>query len=109
MEHGAFWIPSWLKAIDFAAGALARGARVGDLPSDLARERIRVSPFAGEPVGWIIENSGPEMIVFATDFPHPEGGTDPIAKFEATMTECSEATMAAFYRGNIAGFIGLGP
>jgi predicted TIM-barrel fold metal-dependent hydrolase len=107
MEHGAFWIPSWLKAIDFAAGALARGARQDTRPSDLARERIRVSPFAGEPVGWIIENSGPEMIVFATDFPHPEGGTDPIAKFEATMTECSEATMAAFYRDNIAGFIGL--
>ena len=108
MEHGGFWVPSWLKAIDFAAGALARGTREGGPPSDLARERIRVSPFAGEPVGWIIDNVGSEMIVFASDFPHPEGGTDPIAKFEATMTECSDATMAAFYRGNMAAFMGLG-
>jgi predicted TIM-barrel fold metal-dependent hydrolase len=107
MEHGAFWVPSWLKAIDFGASALARGAQPGGPPSDLARDRIRVSPFAGEPVGWIIDNVGPEMIVFATDFPHPEGGSDPIAKFEATMTDCSAATMAAFYRGNMAAFMGL--
>ena len=109
MEHGAFWVPSWLRAMDFAAGALRRGANPDALPSKLARERIRVSPFAGEPVGWIVDNVGPEMIVFATDFPHPEGGSDPIAKFEATMTDCSEATMAAFYRGNMAAFMGLAP
>ena len=109
MEHGAFWVPSWLKAIDFAAGALVRGAREGILPSDIVRERIRVSPFAGEPVGWIIENAGPELIVFASDFPHPEGGSDPIAKFEASMTDCNDATLAAFYRGNIAEFMGLAP
>jgi predicted TIM-barrel fold metal-dependent hydrolase len=60
-------------------------------------------------VGWIIENTGPEMIVFASDFPHPEGGSDPIAKFEASMTDCNEATRAAFYRDNIAEFMGLAP
>jgi hypothetical protein len=29
------------------------------------------------------------------------------AKFEATMTDCSPATMAAFYRGKMAAFMGL--
>ena len=29
------------------------------------------------------------------------------AKFEATMADCSPATMAAFYRGNMAAFMGL--
>jgi len=108
MEHGGFWLPSWLKAIDFAAGALVRGADAGVLPSDIARERIRVSPFAGEPVGWIIDNVGPELLVFASDFPHPEGTSDPIGKFEASMTDCDAATLQAFYRGNMAALMGLG-
>ena len=61
----------------------------------------------GEPVGWIIENVGPEMLVFASDFPHPEGTSDPIRKFEATMSGCDAETLAAFYRGNIASFMRL--
>ncbi|MFP8874513.1 MAG: amidohydrolase family protein [Myxococcota bacterium] len=107
MEHGAFWVPSWLKAIDFAGAALPRGAQRDALPSQTVRERIRISPFAGESVGWIIENVGPELLVFASDFPHPEGTSDPIGKFEASMTACDESTMKAFYRGNMAAMMGL--
>jgi predicted TIM-barrel fold metal-dependent hydrolase len=108
MEHGAFWLPSWLRAMDFGARALGRSARWDESPpSELVRSRLRVSPFAGEPVGWIIENVGPEILVFASDFPHPEGTSDPIGKFEATMTECDAATMQAFYRDNMAALMGL--
>lgn len=109
MEHGAFWLPSWLRALDFAGGVGSRLSGEGgrQRPSDIARSRIRVSPFAGEPVGWIIDNVGPEMLVFASDFPHPEGTSDPIRKFEATMEQCDDATMTAFYRGNMAAFMGL--
>ena len=107
MEHGAFWVPSWLAALDFGGSALARLIGHHGRPSDTARERLRFSPFAGEPVGWIIDNIGPEMLVFASDFPHPEGTSDPIGKFEATMTDCDAATMQAFYRGNMAALMGL--
>ena len=109
MEHGGFWVPSWLKALDFAGGALARGSQRDTTPSQTVRERIRVSPFAGEPVGWIIENVGSELLVFASDFPHPEGTSDPIGKFEATMTHCDALTMKAFYRDNMATLMGLTP
>ena len=109
MEHGGFWVPSWLKALDFAGGALARGSQRDAIPSQTVRERIRVSPFAGEPVGWIIENVGSELLVFASDFPHPEGTSDPIGKFEATMTNCDTSTMKAFYRDNMATLMGLAP
>ena len=30
-----------------------------------------------------------------------------VAMFEAKMTDCSAATMAAFYRGSMAAFMGL--
>jgi uncharacterized protein len=107
MEHAGSWLPSWLKSLDYTAGLFKRQRKFNELPSDTARQRIKVSPFAGEPVGWIIDNVGPEMLVFASDYPHPEGTADPIGKFEASMGECDTNTMDAFYYGNMADLMGL--
>ena len=62
---------------------------------------------SGEPVEWIMDNSSPNMLVFASDYPHPEGTSDPIKKFEATMGNCDSDTMEAFYYGNMAELMGL--
>ena len=67
---------------------------------------MRFAPFAGEPVGWIIEQLGPDMLCFASDYPHPEGSRDPIGKFEATMEGVDQAGLDAFYAGNIDAFLG---
>jgi predicted TIM-barrel fold metal-dependent hydrolase len=107
MEHGAFWVPSWLRALDFTGESLKRIAPLENRPSETVRERLKFSPFAGEPVGWIIDNVGPELLVFASDYPHPEGTSDPIRKFEATMKECDQKTLDAFYYGNMAEMLGL--
>jgi len=107
MEHGAFWLPSWLKALDYTASLFKRKREFSDLPSKVAKKHIKVSPFAGEPLGWIIENVGPDMLVYASDYPHPEGTSDPIGKFEATMTECDQETMDAFYHGNMEEIMGI--
>ena len=107
MEHGAFWLPSWLKALDYTASLFKRKREFKELPSETAKKHIKVSPFAGEPVGWIIENVGREMLVYASDYPHPEGTSDPIRKFEATMTGCDEETMKAFYHGNMENLMGI--
>jgi predicted TIM-barrel fold metal-dependent hydrolase len=107
MEHGATWVPSWLRTLDFAARALKSAGPGMKKPSDVIRQRVKFAPFAGEPVGWIIDQVGPEMLVYASDYPHPEGTRDPIGKFEAEMTECDEATMHAFYYGNMASVMGL--
>lgn len=68
---------------------------------------IIVSPFPGEPLDWIIANTGPEMLVYASDYPHPEGTSDPIHKFEAKMGCCAKATMDAFYHGNMEQLMGI--
>jgi len=67
---------------------------------------VRVAPFAGEPVGWLIEQLGPDMLCFASDYPHPEGTRDPIGKFEATMEGIDPAARAAFFAGNSESFLG---
>ncbi len=73
---------------------------------DVARERVRFAPFAGEPIGWLIEQLGPEMLCFASDYPHPEGSSDPIRKFEATMENVDSTAVEAFYAGNVERFLG---
>lgn len=102
MEHGALWLPGWMKMIDFTANVFKRLRKFDEMPSMTARRHIKVAPFAGEPVGWVIDQVGPEMLVFASDYPHPEGSGDPIMKFEDTMTNCDQKTMDAFYFNNMA-------
>ena len=110
LEHGAVWLPSWLKALDTAVSTFRRlqpQLAERDLPSETIRKRMKFAPFAGEPVGWIIEQIGPDTLVYGSDYPHPEGTSNPIKRFEATMSECDQATMDAFYHGNMQEVMGL--
>ena len=61
----------------------------------------------GEPVGALIEASGEDLLMFSSDYPHPEGGTDPIAKFEAAMKESSQVAERKFYSGNFAALMDM--
>ena len=110
MEHGAVWLPSWLQSIDMAIRSFGKLQpqlkRLEMLPSEYVKRQMKFSPFAGEPLGWIIENVGPELLVFGSDYPHPEGTSDPIGRFEATMEGCSPSTMDAFYHGNMLAVMG---
>jgi hypothetical protein len=50
----------------------------------------------------MIQQAGPELFMFSTDYPHPEGGKDPLAKFEGAMEMTGEAERARFYHDNMA-------
>ena len=107
MEHAATWIPSWLQQMDFTAHLMKRKRQFSVPPSETAKRHIKVSPFPDEPVGWIIENIGPDMLVFASDYPHPEGTGNPIGKFERNMPDCDQQTMDKFYHGNVLELMNL--
>ena len=57
----------------------------------------------------MIEQAGVELFMFSTDYPHPEGGRDPIAKFEETLTDTSTADQERFYSTNMAELLGRVP
>ena len=105
MEFGAVWVPSWLQSMDvgldvfkvFQPHLLERNMPA----SQTAKERIKVAPFAGEPLGWITEQVGKDMLVFASDYPHPEGTRDPIAKFEKALEGHDQDVLDAFYHKNM--------
>ena len=50
---------------------------------------------------------GRDLLVFASDYPHPEGTSDPIGKFEKTMPDCTQDDMDKFYYRNMEDVLGV--
>jgi uncharacterized protein len=105
IEQGAGWVVSWMRHLDHAQRAFrfteAPLRRLQAPPSDYVRRHLKFTPFPGEPVGWMIEQAGPELFMFSTDYPHPEGGRDPLAKFAKALASTSPADQERFYAGNL--------
>jgi predicted TIM-barrel fold metal-dependent hydrolase len=110
IEQGAIWLPSWMRQMEAAFEAFARHEeRLRALslrPSEYVRRQIRATPYPTEDVGWIIEQAGPEVCLFSSDYPHVEGGRRPIERFEAFLTGTSEAAKQAFYTENFLDLMG---
>jgi uncharacterized protein len=105
VEEGALWVVPWLRRLDRAMQFAKTEAPLRELtrqPSEYVHDHLRFTPFAGEPVGWMIEQAGDDLFMFSSDYPHPEGTKDPVARFESTMDTADEAVLDAFYRGNFA-------
>lgn len=63
-----------------------------------------MSLFPYEDVGWLIEQAGAEIFMFPSDYPHPEGGRDPIDRLDESLEAGSVAAAARerFYHGDFA-------
>ncbi len=110
IEQGASWLPSWMRYMDSAFEAFRkREERLQKLslrPSDYVKRQVRVTPYPSEDVGWIIENSGDGVCLFSSDYPHVEGGRNPIRRFEENMKNLSEAQKQRFYFDNMVDLMG---
>jgi predicted TIM-barrel fold metal-dependent hydrolase len=112
IEQGATWVPSWMRQMDTAIDAFAKSEerlrRLELKPSEYVRRQIRVTPYPTEPVGWIIEQAGEEVCLFSSDWPHVEGGRNPLKRFEDSTREISEAARQRFYCDNFVDLMGAG-
>jgi len=112
IELGASWLPSWLRFMDSGFEAFRKGeARLQALsmkPSELAERQLRVTPYCHEPTGWILRESSPDMLLFSSDFPHVEGGRNPVKRFEDNMEGISDQALGRFYRDNFIDLMGRG-
>jgi predicted TIM-barrel fold metal-dependent hydrolase len=106
IEQGAGWVVSWMRHLDYAQRAFRRTEeplrRLTLQPSEYVHRHLKFTPFCGEPVGWMIDQAGADLFMFSTDYPHPEGGRDPLAKFEDNLTTTDAADKERFYWGNMA-------
>ncbi len=112
IELGASWVPSWMRFMDSGAAAFMKGEerlkRLSASPSEIVRRQFRVTPYPHEPTGWIIENTGPEVCLFSSDFPHVEGGRNPLKRFGTALEGISDADQRRFYRDNFIDLMGAG-
>ena len=106
IEQGAGWVVSWLRYLDFGVRAFRRTEeplrRLERSPSEYVRRHLKFTPFPGEPVGWMIEQAGPELFMFSTDFPHPEGSRDPLGKFESELAGTGPEDQERFFHQNMS-------
>jgi predicted TIM-barrel fold metal-dependent hydrolase len=110
IEQGAIWLPSWMRQMESAFHAFRRHeerlAALSLRPSEYVRRQIRATPYPTEDVGWIIEQAGPEVALFSSDYPHVEGGRKPIEHFEASLAEAPAEIRRRFYCDNFRDLMG---
>jgi len=113
IEIGATWVPGFLRTLDQGHLAFRKSepllAGLELTPSEFCKRQVRVSLFPYEDAGWLIEQSGAEMFMFASDYPHPEGGRDPIGRFDATLDAAATPTADRdrFYYRNFASLMNI--
>jgi predicted TIM-barrel fold metal-dependent hydrolase len=111
IELGAGWVPSLMQFLDSAAGAFAKEERLQKLsarPSDILRRQFSATPYPHENVGWIIKNAGEEICLFSSDYPHVEGGRNPMKRFNESLSGVSDAARRRFFRDNFIAMMGRG-
>ena len=112
IEQGAVWVPSWMRQLDTTVAAFSKNEerlrRLQLRPSEYVRRQIRVTPYPHEPVGWIIEQAGEEVCLFSSDWPHVEGGRNPLRRFEESTKDLGERAKQRFYCDNFVDLMGAG-
>ncbi len=112
IELGAAWVPGWMRAMDSAAHAFRRNEtrlqQLSALPSEIVQRQLRVTPYPHEDAGWIIANSGPEVALFSSDYPHVEGGRAPLKRFDESLARTPEAERQRFFVDNFIDLMGNG-
>jgi len=83
IEFGASWLGPLCERLDRHAALLQKvGVRYPMLPSEYVQRNVRVTPQWAEPVDVLVERYGVrEAYVFSTDYPHIEGGRNPVERF----------------------------
>jgi uncharacterized protein len=110
IEQGAMWVVPWLKRLDLAQSTFARTEPdLAALPmraSEYVHRQLWFTPFPTEPVGWLIEQAGDDLFLFSSDYPHPEGGRDPIGRFDRSLEGAGPEAQDRFWWRNFADMTG---
>lgn len=102
IELGAMWVGPF---VDLLESRLELSRRVREAlsrrPKEIFIDQIRVTPFFWEKTARQIERYGmPEIYAFSTDFPHIEGGSDPIGRMGADISSLGADAVEGFFVRN---------
>lgn len=106
IEVGSFWIGPLASSLDMwcAHNQLFSKTKTVPLsmkPSEFIRRNVRVTAFDFEPVDEYIDRYGLEDVYcYASDFPHLEGGKDPMDRFATRLERLGPEVMEKFFVKN---------
>jgi len=104
VELGAGWVPSLLVRLDWVVKHWGRNDAnlqgFKRVPSEQLSQQMAFTPFVFEEVGAFIDQSHEDLYLFSSDYPHIEGGRNPIGRFEAALGERPAQVRDKFYAEN---------
>lgn len=106
IELGAYWIGPLIRNLDlWYENSQTFGDRSVDRlprkPSDYIRRNVRVTGYFFEKVDEYIEQYGlKDVLCYASDYPHIEGGKDPMERFASRLEHLGPQVMEKFFVTN---------
>lgn len=109
IEIGAYWIGPLCDTLDYWYDQDPGGVRFSakkvyalpEKPSFYIKRNVRVTPFYGEKVDEYIRRYDLEdVLCFASDYPHVEGGKDPIDSWFNALLPLGDDVVRKFFVGN---------
>ena len=93
-----------IRRLDYAADIWSRSephlADMSRTPGEQIRQQLRFTPYPFEHVEQLVNESYPELYLFSSDYPHAEGGRDPLGRFDRTTASLNEIDREGFFQKN---------
>lgn len=106
IEIGAGWVPDMIRRLDHAVNIWAKSEpQLGKMqrkPSEQIAQQLRFTPYPFEDVSQLVSESCAQLYMFSSDYPHAEGGRDPIGRFTRTTASLASHEQQMFFAGNFA-------
>jgi predicted TIM-barrel fold metal-dependent hydrolase len=111
IELGAGWVPAMLRRLDHIAEIWRRSepelAALTRPPSQQIVEQMGFTPYPFEDVGALVRESDADLYLFSSDYPHIEGGRNPLGRFNASLDGFGDDVLERFFAGNMGRLIGM--
>jgi hypothetical protein len=106
IELGAGYVPSLCNRLDWIAEIWRKSepeiAALTRKPSEQLIEHVAFTPYVYEDVGALIRQSDSRLYLFSSDYPHAEGGRQPLERFTKSLESCEERAKDRFFTDNFA-------
>ena len=110
VELGAGWAPGLLTRLDQTVEVFGRSEpalrEMSRKPSEQLREQFGFTPFPSEDVGALVRQTHPDLYLFSSDYPHAEGGRDPLGRFDRCLADFDPEVTRQFESGNFERIFG---
>jgi len=102
IELGGHWVGPLMEWLDLSGRQSQRmQSALSEPPSETIARCVRVTPYHWEPIGSYLDRwPVAKVLCFSSDYPHPEGGSDPIRSFAECLRGQADDVLNGFFVDN---------